>query len=155
MDAADPNVLLLINAALANGHMALPNRPDNPYATRHPDFVCVAAANTVGTGADRLYAGRNKLDGATLDRFAIGKVYMDYDERVEENLCQDEKIRDKFQAYRRKINEHRMERWVSTRFMEKAYKMVHKHGFTMMDVEEAFFQGWREDEVRKVKGGVA
>jgi cobaltochelatase CobS len=53
IDAADSNTLLVLTAALANGHMAVPNRPGNPIAKKHPDFVCIAAANTYGTGADR------------------------------------------------------------------------------------------------------
>ena len=69
LDAADSNVLLVVNSALANGHMALPNRTENPVAKRHPDFVCIAAANTFGRGADRQYVGRNELDESTLDRF--------------------------------------------------------------------------------------
>jgi len=152
IDAADPNVLLLVNAALANGHVAVPNRPSKPYAKRHADFVCVAAANTVGTGADRLYSGRNKLDAATLDRFAIGKVLMGYDERVEADLCPDAVLREKLQKYRKAILEHRLERAMSTRFMRDAYKMMTECQWTMADIDEAFFSGWRADEINKVKG---
>jgi cobaltochelatase CobS len=72
MDAADSNTMIVINSALANGHMAVPNRPESPVARKHPDFVCIAAANTFGTGADRQYVGRNQMDEATLDRFRIG-----------------------------------------------------------------------------------
>jgi hypothetical protein len=36
---------------------------------RHKDFICIAAANTFGMGANRVYVGRNQLDAATLDRF--------------------------------------------------------------------------------------
>src|SRR5262249_40226256 len=77
--AADSNTLLVINSALANGQMCVPNRPHNPVAVKHPDFVCMAAANTFGTGADRQYVGRNQLDESTLDRFRIGQIEMDYD----------------------------------------------------------------------------
>jgi hypothetical protein len=130
--------------------LALPNRPENPVAKRHPDFVCIAAANTVGTGADRLYSGRNKLDAATLDRFAIGKVLMNYDERVESILCPDSSLRSMLQRYRKNIMAHRLERAMSTRFMRDAYDMM-QAGWTIADVNEAFFQGWREDEISKVK----
>ena len=40
IDAADSNTLLVLNSALANGQMALANRPENPVAKKHPDFVC-------------------------------------------------------------------------------------------------------------------
>ncbi|KKM71832.1 hypothetical protein LCGC14_1426550 [marine sediment metagenome] len=151
IDAADPNVLLLVNAALTNGKVAVSNRPEEPYATRHADFVCIAAANTVGTGADRLYSGRNKLDAATLDRFQIGKMVMDYDERVEVILCPNKQLRTRLLGYRKAIMAHRLERVMSTRFMRDAHKMVGDHGWSDADVDRAFFSGWREDEVNKVK----
>lgn len=151
MDAADANVLLLINSALANGKVAVTNRPDKPYAIRHPDFVCIAAANTVGTGADRMYSGRHKLDASTLDRFSIGKVFMDYDPRVEEQLCPDDVLRNILLSYRKKIDGARLERAMSTRFMRDAYKMKSEFGYTLEDINEAYFQGWREDETNKVK----
>lgn len=155
-DAADANVVLVINSALSNGIMALSNRPENPIARRHPDFVCIAAANTVGTGASRTYSGRNKLDMATLDRFKIGMLYMDYDTNVEVMLCPDEALRARLTRYRKAINEHGLERAMSTRFMIKAYKMKNASPdpemcFTDADIDNAFFQGWREDEMNKVK----
>src|SRR5690348_6720439 len=82
IDAADSNTLLVINQATANGHIPVPNRVENPVATRHADFILIAAANTFGTGANRLYVGRNQLDESTLDRFRVGQVLMDYDERL-------------------------------------------------------------------------
>lgn len=151
MDAADPNVLLLVNAALANGEISLPNRPEKPVAKRHADFICIAAANTVGGGADRMYSGRNKLDAATMDRFQIGKVKMDYDARVEAILCPDEELRTKLETYREAINLHRMERAMSTRFMKDAYKMSNDFGWDQEDIDAAYFEGWREDEIVKVK----
>jgi MoxR-like ATPase len=151
IDAADPNVLLLVNAALANGHIAVPNRPEKPYAKRHKDFVCAAAANTVGTGADRLYSGRNKLDAATLDRFQIGKVCMDYDEEVEKQLCPDDELRSRLLRYRRAVMANRLERAISSRFLRDAYDMKTKIKWTDAEIDEALFSGWREDEVAKVK----
>lgn len=151
MDAADPNVLLVVNASLANGHMAVSNRPAKPYAKRHKDFVCIAAANTVGTGADRQYSGRNQLDAATLDRFLIGKIRMDYDARIEKRLCPDDNLRERLLRYRQAVMDHRLERAVSTRFMRDAYDMV-QQGWTYADVDEALFLGWRTDEINKVRG---
>jgi MoxR-like ATPase len=150
MDAADPNVLLVINSALANKRMAVSSRPAKPYAIRHKNFVCIAAANTVGTGADRLYSGRNKLDAATLDRFAIGKVFMDYDPALETALCPDNELRELFLNYRNKVRTHRMERSMSTRFLQDAYEMKTEAEWTIEEIQEAFFEGWRDDEKNKV-----
>lgn len=76
MDASIPEVLVLLNAAIANGYFEFPNgRVDFD----HVHFV--AAGNTVGSGADDMYTGRMVLDQATLDRFVI--IEFDYSLNVE------------------------------------------------------------------------
>lgn len=76
MDASIPEVLVLLNAAIANGYFEFPNGRVN---LKHVHFV--AAGNTVGSGADEMYTGRMVLDQATLDRFAI--IEFDYSLRIE------------------------------------------------------------------------
>lgn len=76
MDASIPEVLVLLNAAIANGYFEFPNGRVN---LKHVHFV--AAGNTVGSGADEMYTGRMVLDQATLDRFAI--IEFDYSMRIE------------------------------------------------------------------------
>ena len=151
LDAADANVLLVINSALANGYLSVPARHDKPRAERHPDFVCIAAANTFGHGADRQYVGRNQLDEATLDRFRIGTVPMDYDDSLERALCPSAELYRRLKRYRERVRENRLNRVVSTRFMVHAYKMVAGLGWTMEQVDAKLFAGWREDEVLKVQ----
>ena len=77
MDASIPEVLILLNASLANGYFEFPN--GKIYA--HKDFRVVSAGNTVGAGADEQYVGRLQLDQATLDRFAM--IEFDYDRNIE------------------------------------------------------------------------
>jgi MoxR-like ATPase len=77
IDAANPAVLVVVNALLANGSCAFPDR----VVPKHPDFVLIAGANTIGQGADRQYVGRNQIDAATLDRFA--NLVWDYDPAIE------------------------------------------------------------------------
>jgi cobaltochelatase CobS len=150
IDAADSNTLLVLNAALANGHLALPNRPDKPSAIKHPDFVCIAAANTFGTGADRQYVGRNQLDESTLDRFRIGQIELDYDPDIEAALCPDETLRSRLLGLRQKVRESRVRRVVSMRFLRDAYVML-QAGDTIEDIDEALFAGWTRDELNKVR----
>ena len=102
IDAADANVLLVINQALANGHLPLPNRITNPQAKRHSDFVLIAAANTFGNDANRMYVGRNQLDESTLDRFRIGQVVMDYDRELEKSILADSDLLQRLWTIRRK-----------------------------------------------------
>lgn len=151
MDAADASVLLVINSALANKRLPLPDRTDNPVAKRHPDFVLIACANTWGRGADRRYVGRNQLDEATLDRFRIGTVPLNYNKGIERALCPDMDLFDTLAGWRSKIMEHGLERVLSTRFFGDAYDMV-SGGSSVDNVRRAFFSGWRKEEVIKVLG---
>jgi cobaltochelatase CobS len=83
VDTSDAGALKWLNGALANGHAMFPDKPDP--VNRHPKFRAIIAANTYGTGADRMYVGANQLDASTLDRF----VFFDfgYDERLETALA--------------------------------------------------------------------
>lgn len=77
MDASIPEVLIILNAAIANRYFDFPTgRVD-----AHEDFRLIAAGNTFGTGADMEYSGRFQLDAASLDRFAL--VEIDYSEAIE------------------------------------------------------------------------
>ena len=67
IDAGNAGVLTVLNAALAGDVMATPVG----MVSRSPRFLTVAGANTYGQGASRQYVGRNQLDAATLDRFAV------------------------------------------------------------------------------------
>lgn len=77
MDASIPEVLVLLNAAIANGYFEFPNGRINA----NENFRVVAAGNTVGQGADENYTGRMVLDQATLDRFVI--IEFNYDRDIE------------------------------------------------------------------------
>ena len=84
MDAADPNMLLVVNDALANG--VLHNPVNGESYERHPDTILIAATNTLGTGADAEYTGRNQLDFSTLDRWRMGRAFVGYSTAVEESV---------------------------------------------------------------------
>lgn len=77
MDASIPELLVLLNAAIANGYFEFPNGRINA----NENFRVVAAGNTVGQGADENYTGRMVLDQATLDRFVI--IEFNYDRDIE------------------------------------------------------------------------
>jgi MoxR-like ATPase len=77
MDGSLPAATLAFNAATANRVFDFPEGMHEA----HPDFIAVAAANTYGTGASRQYVGRNQLDAATLDRYAM--LEWGYDEALE------------------------------------------------------------------------
>lgn len=81
IDAGNSNVLIQLNAALANGYMSFPDG----MVRKHKNFRFIASANTFGLGASRQYVGRNQLDAATLDRFTV--LTWDIDHDLEESLA--------------------------------------------------------------------
>lgn len=84
MDASIPEVLVILNAAIANRYFDFP--APIGYVEAHPDFRVIAAGNTFGLGANYEYVGRNQLDMASLDRFAVVRV--GYDRNIELNVAQ-------------------------------------------------------------------
>lgn len=177
LDAADSNLMLCINSGLANGYMNVPNRPENPKALRHSDFICVATANTIGRGATRMYSGRNQLDEATLDRFRIGFIECGYDANIEKVVCPSDvgkeytapigmngfadrtveklvqlgyNLRGTCQFIRHKIEQGAMRRIMSTRFMEDAWIMMSEANWDIKQILEVFFEGWTSEEKAKV-----
>lgn len=87
MDASIPEVLVILNAAIANRYFDFP--APIGYVEAHPDFRVIAAGNTFGLGADYDYVGRNQLDAASLDRFALVRV--DYDREIELSVSEGNK----------------------------------------------------------------
>jgi cobaltochelatase CobS len=155
IDAADSSVLLCINSAIANGKVQLAIRPEKPLATMHEQFRIIAAANTFGRGADRLYVGRNQLDESTMSRFRAGVTPIGYSRELETQLwtARGHKLEDLrvLWKWRDAIEANQLERILCTRFILDAADLL-AGGFEWDEVTGAFFEGWREDEVRKVKG---
>lgn len=75
VDNGNPNVLNVLNSALANGFMEFPDG----MVKRHASFIGVAVGNTFGNGATMEYVGRNPLDKAFVDRFAVTEIGYDLD----------------------------------------------------------------------------
>lgn len=109
VDAANAGVLTIINSLLANGYCSFPDG----IKKRHEGFRCICACNTYGRGADREYVGRNQLDAATLDRFAV--VDFDYDEEMERAIAGNNTWVEKVQRYRKRAFELKMRVVISPR----------------------------------------
>lgn len=148
IDASDPNTLLIINSALANGYMSVPNRKDNARAVRHKDCYIICAANTWGNGSNQ-YSGRSILDSAFLDRFAMSKLEVNYDVKLEEDILKDYpaialnlwKIRDN-------VNANKLRRIISTRSFVSAAKNA-SIGKKSSEILEKLFIGWTNEERTK------
>ncbi|MFN9291274.1 MAG: AAA family ATPase, partial [Planctomyces sp.] len=148
VDAADPNTLLFINQALANGSFFVPQRKGRSKVTRHADFVCVAAANTFGNGANGTYAGRERLDEAFLDRFRAGRHFVDYDKAFERSAVSPDLLAWGW-AVRKRMEELRMQRVMSTRFLLDSTKAL-AAGKSVDAIKATFFLDWKADDRKKV-----
>lgn len=76
IDNASASFVTTLNSALENGHGSFPHG----IFPRHPDFVCVCTANTIGRGGDIFYPERRALDGAFLERFVF--LRWEYDTKL-------------------------------------------------------------------------
>jgi len=153
IDAADANVMVAINAALANGVLVT---PDGTVHKRHADCIIIAAANTWGRGGDLMYVGRNQLDASTLDRFCLATIYVNYDEDLEAHLVRsglDETVGDELLSWvrslRSSISRNRLRRVASTRLVISAMRAL-RQGRTLDDVKRRYLQDWSTDEKAKV-----
>ena len=153
VDAADSNTMLVINSALTNGHMSVPNRKENRVAKRHADFICICAANTWGYGSNE-YAGRNILDQAFLDRFTLSKFEISYDIKLEYEISKDfPEVAETIQKIRANVTKNRIRRVVSTRAIISGVRARMK-GKSLKDVLNRFFTGWTDEERKKATEGI-
>lgn len=146
IDAADANMLMVLNGALANGHLHVPQNIQEPSVARGKNFCMMAAANTFGTGADAMYVGRNQLDAATLDRFYV--VEMDYDRKFEATLAAPA-VCEWAWTLRDRVKTARLRRVVSTRTIQRMSAGMNA-GLTIAEVQADAVLGWTADEKQKV-----
>jgi cobaltochelatase CobS len=149
IDAWDASALLAANSALANGFATFPDMA-TPLP-RHADFRVIATANTYGIGADRVYIGRNELDAASLDRFAVLDV--DYDLTLERLFCNgNDRWLDRVWQVRRRVQEKRIRHVVSSRAIAMGAPAL-ANGILWDDVEEIYlFKGMSENDREKIDG---
>ncbi len=150
IDAADANTLIVLNSALANGTLSVPSRVSKPYAERHPDFICIAAANTWGSGSVD-YSARGIIDQATKDRFCGAKVYVDYDRKLEKEICGDDLKNevDKLHQIRRNLADQKIRKVLSTRLFVSMARQLNS-GIEFKDFIDIYMLDWTNEE--KAKG---
>lgn len=149
LDSGSPDVPLILNAGLANGHMSFPDHP-SPIK-RHADFRIIANANTYGNGADRIYVGRTQLDGATIDRFAI--LDWNYDESMERALCGNAQWVERVQALRNSAQKEKARIIISPRASVNGAKLL-AAGLDLGMVENAvIWKGCDLELRRRIEAG--
>lgn len=150
MDASVPETLIILNAAIANRYFDFP--APIGYREAHPDFRVVVAGNTIGHGADFEYVGRNQLDAASLDRFAIVKI--DYSKNIEDGLAGDIELADFCRAFRKSADTAKISVVVSYRAIGRLAKMLQ-----LLSTEEALdtclIKGLEKDDVNIILNGIS
>lgn len=152
IDDADASMLIKVNTALANGYLSTPNG----MVVKNKDTYIVCAANTYGTGPDAMYVGRTRLDAATLDRFCLSTVYIDYDTKLEERIASALPENQKYwilnyvDNVRSAISNNKLRRACSTRFVINAVAHM-LNGKSTSWIKETFLQGWTNSEKAKIQ----
>lgn len=150
VDASMPQAIMAFNAALANGHCDFPG--DIEPTKRHPEFRVVAAANTFGRGADRQYVGRNQLDAASLDRFAV--IELDYDETMETALAGNKQWSKRIQRIRKEIQKQQIRHIVSPRASIMGAKLLAAGFSTDEALEATVWKGLDHDAKARIVAAV-
>lgn len=143
-DAWSPRATLALNIPLANDYITL---PDGRHFERHPDCVIVMCTNTWGTGATAEYVGRNKLDNAFLDRFAM-KMMWEYDTDLERAAAGDDTVVDAVQLCRFNAQRAGIKVIISPRCSIDIADMV-RSGFDMKEAFEMNFLSGLDREQRR------
>lgn len=109
LDASSPSAVVALNMALANRCCVFPDGIIN----MHPDFKCIAAGNTTMGGANRQYAGRAPMDGASIDRFFF--IEWGYDEALEREIAPNKLFCDYVQLVRKVLADKGIQALVTPR----------------------------------------
>lgn len=142
MDASIPEVLVLLNAAIANGYFEFPN---GKVSFDKVHFV--AAGNTVGSGADEMYTGRMVLDQATLDRFAI--IEFDYCKEIEMSITNGNKeLVDFVHSLRKQAERNGIRATFSYRCLTMVTKLEDKGMELTTIIKIAVLKGLDKDTIR-------
>lgn len=148
IDASSPQALVAFNTAIANRYCDFPVSGVPVRAS--DDFVCLAAANTFGRGANHDYVGRNQLDAATLDRFIV--IEIDYDENMERLAATDTEWVEKVQKWRQRARALNVRHVISMRASIAGSHLL--KSFSEQEVEDmVVWRGLDRNTVAKIKTG--
>ena len=157
VDNGNPNTNLVING-LSDRSIAFPCG----MREAHKDFILIATANTIGTGATINYCGRNRLDASLLNRFIF--LNWPYDEELEAKLTIEaytsyggtsvEMVNSMLKdilKIRESINELNLNHIVSPRTSMQAAKMLASEKFTTLEIfTECLTKGLDKDTQKKI-----
>lgn len=146
MDAANPNVLSIVNNMLSNGQFYFPDG----LVKKHDDFKCICAMNSNGRGNEIIYTKSQRLDASTLDRFIFIKI--DIDEDLERTLTDNEDWYNRVIKFRQVVKEVcNDEIVIGSRAMLDGADLL-ENGFSQSEVEDmVIYKGIDEDIIEAIK----
>lgn len=144
IDASVPEALVILNTAIANGYFDFPNGK----IEAHENFRIVACANTYGLGGNDVYVGRNQLDGASLDRFAV--IYFDYDPILENSLALNQEWVEFIQILRARIQERQIKHIVSMRATIYGDKLIRAEVPINKILMQVVFKNLQPDDLKSI-----
>jgi len=147
LDSSDAAVTLLLNGPLDNGLLTLPT---GEVIARHPDFVCIGAANTYGNGATAAYIGRNPLDGAFLDRFAA--LDWTYDEALETALAGNAEWSGRVQSARRRAAKAGLKVLITPRSSIRGAALLRQGLAPAAVAKMTYLKGLTDAQIQQVEG---
>jgi len=144
IDASVPEALVILNTAIANGYFDFPNGK----IEAHENFRVIACANTYGLGGNDVYVGRNQLDGASLDRFAV--IYFDYDPTLEKNLVINQDWAEFIQALRARIHQRQIKHIVSMRATIYGDRLIQAGSSINTILMQVVFKNLQPDDLKSI-----
>lgn len=149
-DRCNERVNVTLNSAIGNGRCLFPDR----VVDKHPDTIIVAAGNTTGHGADRLYISARQQDAATLNRFAV--IYWGYDEGFETALAKGifeacDAWLTLVRAVRKLVADHNMRYVVSPRASIMGAQGMRAGLDTDLLKETVLYAGWADEDRKKIE----
>ena len=133
LDASQPQALVQWNNAIRGAKGTLATFANGETVEKHEDALVIAAANTVGKGANRRFVGRSPLDGATLDGFAF--IEIEYSDEIEQALSRGHREwLDTVKAYRKAAEDHNINLIISPRATDFGARLLESSGKTFSEV---------------------
>lgn len=136
--------MVVINTAIANGYFDFPNGK----IEAHENFRIVACANTYGLGGNDVYVGRNQLDGASLDRFAV--IYFDYDPTLEKSLVINQDWAEFIQVLRARISQRQIKHIVSMRATIYGDRLIQAGASINTILMQVVFKNLQPDDLKSI-----
>lgn len=146
MDAANPNILSIINNMLSNMQYYFPDG----IVKKHENFKCICAMNSNGRGGDIIYTKSQRLDASTLDRFIF--INIDIDKKLEEKLTNNKDWYERVLKFRQVIEQIcKDEVVIGSRAMLDGADLL-EAGFSQSEVEDmVIYKGIDKDLIDSIK----